>query len=149
MILLDVNVLVSAFREDAPDHVAVREWLVGVVEGESSYGVSELVLSGFLRVVTHPKVFDPPTPLEPALEYAEAMRSQPNCVVLAPGSRHWGIFVGLCQRANARGNLVPDAYLAALAIESGSQFITSDRDFSRFDGLEWRPPAVKSRAVTR
>ena len=97
----------------------------------------------FLRVVTHPKVFDPPTPLEPALEYAEAMRSQPNCVVLAPGSRHWGIFVGLCRRANARGNLVPDAYLAALAIESGSQFITSDRDFSRFDGLEWRPPAAR------
>ena len=58
MILLDVNVLVSAFREEAPDDVAVREWLVGVVEGESSYGVSELVLSGFLRIVTHPKVFD-------------------------------------------------------------------------------------------
>ncbi len=143
MILFDVNVLVSAFREDAPDHVAVRKWLVDVVEGESSYGVSELVLSGFLRIVTHPRVFDPPTPLEPALEYAQAIRSQPNCIVLAPGRRHWNIFVGLCQRANARGNLVPDAYLAALAIESGSQFITNDRDFSRFDGLEWRPPAVR------
>lgn len=98
------------------------------------------MLSGFLRIVTHPRVFSPPTPLRAALDFAEALRDQPNCVVLAPGPRHWEIFTGLCLQADARGNLVPDAYLAALAIESGSEWITTDRDYARFPGLRWRHP---------
>lgn len=141
MILLDVNVLVDAFRQDAPGHQTVRPWLEKRIRSESAFAVSDLVLSGFLRVVTHPRVFDPPTPLTAALEFAEALRAQPNCVTLAPGNRHWGIFRRLCLASDVRGNLVPDAYLAALAIESGSEWITSDRDFSRFEGLRWRPPA--------
>jgi toxin-antitoxin system PIN domain toxin len=98
------------------------------------------VLSGFLRIVTHPRIFDPPTPIEPALQFAEALRSQPTSIVVAPGPRHWAIFVDLCRRTPARGNLIPDAYLAALTIESGSELISTDRDYSRFAGLRWRPP---------
>lgn len=141
MILFDVNVLVTAFREDAPRHRQLRTFLEEVVSSEASFGLSDLVLSGFLRVVTHPRVFDPPTPIEAALAFAEALRSQPNCVRVEPGERHWGIFVRLCDETQAKGNLVPDAYLAALAIESASQWCTSDRDFSRFPGLDWRTPA--------
>lgn len=102
--------------------------------------MSDLVLSGFLRVVTHPRVFTDPTPPEDARSFVDALRGAPNCVATNPGPRHWGIFVGLCEAAGARGNLVPDAYLAALAVESGSEWVTTDRDFSRFPGLKWRHP---------
>lgn len=140
MILLDVNVLVAAFREDAPGHRTIRPWLEATVRSEGAFAVSDLVLSGFLRVVTHPRIFDPPTPLDAALGFADALCAQPNCMPIAPGERHWGIFRRLCLEAEVRGNLIPDAYLAALAIESGSEWISSDRDFSRFPGLRWRPP---------
>ena len=140
MILVDVNVLVHAFREDAPRHAALRAWLEELVDSDSAFAVADLVLSGFLRVVTHPRVFTPPTPLDKALEFVEALRSQPNCMVVSPGDRHWSIFTRLCSEADARGNLVPDAYLAALAIETGSELVTTDRDFARFPDLDWRPP---------
>ncbi len=112
-----------------------------MVESDSAFGVADLVLSGFLRVVTHPRVFAPPTPLERALEFVESLRSQPNCMILGPGDRHWSIFTRLCREGDARGNLIPDAYLAALAIETGSELVTTDRDFARFPDLRWRPPA--------
>ena len=110
------------------------------MESESAYGVSDLVLSGFLRVVTNPRVFDTPMPIDRALSAADAVRSRPNCVLIAPSDRHWEIFSRLCREAGVKGNLVPDAYFAALAIESGSEWITTDRDYSRFPGLSWRHP---------
>ncbi|MQA91201.1 MAG: PIN domain-containing protein [Gemmatimonas sp.] len=140
MLLCDVNVFVYAHREDAPDHERYRTWLEGVMNGDEAYVVSELVLSGFLRVVTHPKVFAVPSPLDAALEFAEQVRSQPHCVVAAAGLRHWDIFTRLCRQAGAKGNRIPDAYLAALAIESGSEWVTSDRGFARYPGLRWRHP---------
>lgn len=140
MVLLDINVLVRAFREDAPQHSDFKPWLDSIVGAESTFGLSDLALSGFLRIVTHPRVFDPPTPVGAALDFAETLRSQPNCLSISPGERHWSIFTRLCRESDARGNLVPDAYFAALAIESGSEWITTDRDFSRFEGLKWRHP---------
>lgn len=137
---MDVNVLVYAQREDAPNHRAYREWLELVLSGEDAFALSELVLSGVVRVLTHPRVFDPPTPLERALLFVDTLRQCEQCVPVAPGARHWEIFRRLCRAAGAKGNLVPDAYLAALAIESGSEWITTDRDFSRFPGLRWRHP---------
>jgi hypothetical protein len=135
-----VNVLVYAYREDAPRHRAYRGWLEEAVNGHEAYGLSDLVLSGFLRVVTHRKIFNPPSPIDHALEFATTLRDHPNCVRMAPGARHWEIFTRLCREAGAKRNLVPDAYLAALAIESGSEWITTDRDYSRFPGLRWRHP---------
>ena len=140
MRLVDVNVLVYAFREDAPGHAAHRAWVETMVSGDEAYAVSAHVLAGFLRIVTHPRVFHPPTPLEAALEFAEAFRSRPNAVPVAPGERHWEIFVRLCHEGGATGNLAPDAWLAALAIEWGCEFVTTDRDFARFPGLRWRHP---------
>jgi predicted nucleic acid-binding protein len=93
MILPDVSLLVYAHREDAPGHVAYREWLEAVINSDQAYGLSDWVLSGFLRVVTHPRVFNPPSTMD-----------------------------------------------QALAIESGSEWITTDRDYSRFPGLRWRHP---------
>jgi toxin-antitoxin system PIN domain toxin len=98
------------------------------------------VLSGFLRIVTHPRIFALPTPVGDAIEFVVALRGQPNCVPVEPGSRHWDVFVNLCREGQAKGNLVADAYLAALAIESGSEWITTDRDYARFPGLRSRHP---------
>lgn len=144
MILIDVNVLVYAHREDAPDHNAYLEWLQEAVRSEAPYGISDLVLSGFLRVVTHPRVFTVPSPIKEALAFAHALRERANCVLVSPGARHWEIFTKLCTTAGVKGNLVADAYLSALAIESGSEWITTDRDYSRFSGLRWRHPLGKT-----
>lgn len=102
--------------------------------------MSDVVLAGFLRVVTHPRVFQNPSSMDSALAFVNVLKERPGCVRIAPGQRHWSIFTDLCRRAGARGNLVQDAYLAALAIESGCEWITMDRDFARFPGLRWRPP---------
>ena len=140
MILCDVNVLVYAHRSDTRDHDAYRSWLENVINSQAAYGVSDVVLSGFLRIVTHPRIFSSPSRFEEALAFAAQVRNQPNAVLLQPGNRHWEIFTNLCTIANVKGNLVPDAFLAALAIESGSEWITTDRDFSRFPKLVWRHP---------
>src|SRR4051812_49035962 len=107
MILPDVNVLVYAFRDASPGHAKYRDWLRERVASPEAFGLSELVLSGVLRVLTHPAIFSPPTPLEPALEFVEALRLQPNAVMIAPGERHWELFTGLCAAARAKGNLIP------------------------------------------
>lgn len=140
MQLPDVNVLVYAFRTDTPDHERYRTWLTGLVNDESAFACSDHVLSGFLRVVTHPRVFVNPDPISDALKFAIALREAPNCVRVGPGPGHWAIFQRLCTEARAKGSLVPDAYLAAIAIESGCEWITADHDFSRFRGLRWRHP---------
>ena len=140
MLLPDVNVLIYAFRPDTPLHERFRAWLDGLVNADAAYGMSDLVLSGFLRIVTNPRIFDPPDPIGSALSFAETLRNRSNCVVLAPGPRHWDIFNSLCQAVHARGNLVADAYHAALAIESGSEWITTDGDYTRFPGLRSRRP---------
>jgi uncharacterized protein len=142
VILPDVNVLVCAYRADAPKHQRYRHWLEGVLRGNEAYGLTDLVLSGFLRVVTHPRVFSPASPMAHALEFAEVLRRHPNCILVVPGERHWEIFTRLCREARAKGNLVPDAYLAALAIESGSEWLTTDRDYSRFPGPRWSDPGA-------
>jgi hypothetical protein len=111
-----------------------------LLDSDEAVGVSELVLCGFLRVVTHPSVFDPPTPLETALAFADLLRNHPRAVLVRPGARHWEVFTRLARVATVKGNLVQDAYLAALAIESGGEWITTDRDFGRFPGLRWRHP---------
>jgi len=135
MKLLAVNILVHAHREDSERHREMKEWLETALDQPEGVAVSELALSGCLRVITHPKVFKQPTPLPVALQFIESLRNLDNLRVIAPGEKHWAIFVGLCRKAEARGNLVPDAYLAALAVETGCEWITLDRGFARFQGL--------------
>ncbi len=140
MLTPDVNVLVYAHRADAVDHARYRRWLDDLVHSDVAFGVVDAVLAGFVRVVTHPRIFKSPTPLDIALQFAEALRDRPNAVLIGPDERHWHIFTHLCRRVGAKGNLVPDAYVAALAIESGCEWITTDHDFARFEGLRWRHP---------
>lgn len=140
MILPDVNILVYAFRDDAIDHKKYRDWLLSVINSEAAYGVSPQVLSSFVRVCTHRDIFARPSALEQVLRFCETVMEPAQCQVLQPGVRHWHIFADLCRRAQASGNLVQDAWFAALAIEHGCEWITADRDYSRFPALRWRAP---------
>jgi hypothetical protein len=140
MLMPDVNVLVYAHREETPDHAAYRSWLEALVNSDQAFGISDFILSGFLRIVTHPRILNPPSPPKIAWEFAAGIRNRPNCLPISPGPRHWDIFARLCRERGVKGNLVPDAYLAALAIESGCEWITTDRDYARFPGLRWRHP---------
>ena len=140
MVSIDVNVLVYAHRQESPDHDRFRTWLEDTANAPEPFALSELVLSAFVRVVTNHRVFPEITPLDRAITEMSRLRELPNAVVIAPGRRHWGLFVELCLKAGARGNIVPDAYLAALAIEHGCEWITTDRDYARFAGLRWRHP---------
>lgn len=140
MVLPDVNVLVYAHRRDSVHHDAARRWLEDTIRSDRAYGMSELVVSAFIRVVTHPRVFNPPSPLAAALTFADEILTPVHAVRIAPGPRHWDIFARLCREANARGNLIADAYLAAMAIESGCEWVSTDGDYARFDGLIWVQP---------
>lgn len=140
MVLADVNVLVYAHREDLPQHDPFSAWLAEEVESGRSFALCDASLTGFLRIVTNGRIFEVPTPLQGALEAIEALRGQPGAIHLSPGARHWALFTNLCSAVGARGNDIPDAYLAALAIESGSELVTADRGFGRFPGLRWSCP---------
>ena len=140
MRIIDVNVLVYAFRSDSLEHAGYSQWLGRQLRGDEPIGVADAVLSSFIRLVTHPRIFRTPTPLDAALQFADSIREAPGSLTVAPGERHWNIFTSLCRQAGARGNLVPDAYLAALAIESGAELATADGDFARFPGLRWKHP---------
>jgi toxin-antitoxin system PIN domain toxin len=140
VILPDVNILVHAFRSDSLDHPTCKAWLEGVVNGEAHFGMALQVMSGMIRITTHPKVFATPSSLDEAFRFCSVILDQPHCMIIQPGEQHWRIFQRLCTESDARGNLVPDAWFAALAIESGSEWITLDRDYTRFPGLKWRLP---------
>jgi uncharacterized protein len=140
MQLIDVNVLVYAHKTGTERHDEYMAWLRDTVGSQAPFGLSELAMSGFIRVVTHPRVFDTPSTLEEAFGFVESLRIRRNAVAIRPGSRHWDIFRECCQAGGARGSLVADAYHAALAIETGSTWITTDRDFARFPHLDWRHP---------
>lgn len=140
MILPDVNVLLYAFRADSPSHDAYRDWLDSIVNGETAYGMSPQVLSAVVRVSTHPRIYRQPSALDEALSFCEVIATRPHCRLIVPGDRHWPIFERLCRAAKVKGNLVTDAWFAALAIESGCEWITEDGDFARFPGLRVRSP---------
>jgi toxin-antitoxin system PIN domain toxin len=138
--LPDVNALVYAFRREHPRCAEYREWLERLTSGPEAYGMSDIGLAEFVRVVTRPRVYQHPDSVEAALEFADQLRARAGCVLVMPGPRHGGIFGDLCRQTSARGSFIWDAYLAALAIESGCEWITTDRDFARFPGLRWSHP---------
>ena len=140
MYLVDVNILVYAYVAEIPENNRYAEWLEELLGANDKFGMSELVLSSFLRIVTNPRIYNPPSTLGEAMAFIEPITANPNCVRISPGERHWDIFVNLCKAVNARGNQIPDAYLAAIAIESDCEWITNDRSFARFPGLRFRRP---------
>jgi uncharacterized protein len=139
VILPDVNVLVLAHRSDQRDHAATRAWVEGEVNSERPFALADLVVAGFLRIVTNPRIFSVPTTLDIAIGFVDGLVEQPTCVPVTAGPRHWEILRRVLSDADARGNLVPDAHLAAIAIELGATIATRDRGFARFSA-RWLDP---------
>jgi uncharacterized protein len=140
VIVPDVNVLVHAWEPSSPEHVPCREWLEAAANSTRTLGLQPVVSSGCVRVLTHPRIFRQPAPAAAVLERIAALRRRPNVVELFPGPRAWELFAELCRVTAARGNEVPDAYIAAVTIEHGGTLVSADRGLSRFPGLDVRHP---------
>ena len=135
MILVDANLLLYAYNTKAEHHDAARAWLEQVLSGDQPVRFAWVTLLAFLRIGTSHAVFqDPLTPQE-AIEIVSQWLAQPAAAPLEPGDRHWSILSDLATRGQARGPLMMDAHLAALAIEHGATVCTTDRDFTRFSGV--------------
>lgn len=140
MLLFDVNVLINAHKQDANDHERYRSFLERAATGPAPFGMSELVCSGFIRIATDHRIYATPMHIDDAVNSVQLLMGRANCHRIQPGHRHFEIFTDLCVRTPVRGKDVADAYLAALAIESGCEWVTDDRGFARFPGLRWRRP---------
>ena len=140
MKVLDVNVVLAAHRDDHPQHDVAWSWLGLLVRTQAPFAVTDMVAGAFLRLTTNRRIFETPTPADAAFEYLVALRAQTGHVLLAPGPRHLDILRKLCLGADAVGDLVPDAQLAAIAIEHAAEVVSFDRDFARFDMLRWSRP---------
>ncbi len=140
MDLLDVNVLLYAAMPESPEHPKYKAWLDSQINGSAPFGLCDPVLSAFLRIATNARVFKTPLTIDEAIRFLEVIRLSPQFRLVLPGAGHWKIFIDLCRGINAAGNVVPDAYLAALAIEHGHEFVTNDQGFRRFVNLKWRTP---------
>lgn len=140
MIAPDVNVLLYALREDSDRHREFHAWLQAALNGPERVALFEPVLASVFRIGTHPAIYRQPTPRVIVEAFIDTCLSAPSAIAFRADAQHWALFRSLCTRAGCRGNLVQDAYLAALALEHNCTFVTTDRDFSRFPDLRWRHP---------
>jgi toxin-antitoxin system PIN domain toxin len=137
VLLPDVNILLAAFRADHVHHRAARAFLDDARSQPSTLGLGDVALSGVVRLATNPRVFLRPDTTDAVLDYIDALLEAPAQIVRA-GPGHWALVANLCRELNLRANLVPDAYLAALAFEQRAELVTLDRGFGRYPRLRWR-----------
>lgn len=143
MILPDVNTLVYAYRREADDHEAYAKWLSGIVAGAEELALVDHCLTGFLRIVTNPRIFEDPAPMSDAIGFVTRMRSARRARKLSSTTATWSAFAEMISKDRGiKANLVPDAYLAALAISHGCRIATADRGFARFDTLDFFDPVT-------
>jgi toxin-antitoxin system PIN domain toxin len=143
MIAVDSNLLVYAHREDSPWHEAAYSCLAELVEGRQTWAIPWPCLHEFLAIVTHPRIYDPPTPLGRAIDQVEAWLESTSLVLLAESEDHWERLSSLLRAGRIAGPKVHDARVAAICFQHGaSELWTIDRDFSRFPGLKVRNPLV-------
>jgi hypothetical protein len=141
MLLLDVNVLIYAHRKDSCDeHLAYADWLTSVAVGHEPFALSTLALAGVVRITTNPRVFRRPSTLDEVFGFIGELTGRRNALVVSPGPKHLEIFEHLCRATDASAKLAADAQHAAVAIEHGCTFVTTDSDFDRLPGLRWRHP---------
>ncbi len=142
LVLPDVNVLVAALLPSAAHHEADRDWLTAVVNGSDELAVVPATLVGTIRVATHPRVFDPPADLDVARRFVATLRRARATRDLVANREVWARFEQLLAAdPQARGNLVPDAWVAAMAIAHGARLATADRGMARWPDLDWFDPA--------
>jgi uncharacterized protein len=135
MFLIDVNVLLAAHRADHPNHPGVRPWFDELLAGDEPFTVPNLVWAAFLRLATNRRIFEAPTPRADAFAFVDAVTAQPHYLPANPGPRHLTLLRQVCDDADASGDLIPDAVLAALAVEHHCVVVSLDRDFARFTAI--------------
>lgn len=136
MIALDTNILVYAHREDSPFHDVAAHRVAELAEGGAAWAIPWPCIHEFLAIVTHPRIYDPPTPLTAALAQVEAWIESPSLVLLAESDQHWPELRALIERAKVTGGRIHDARVAALCRQHGVRELWSaDRDFGRFTQL--------------
>jgi uncharacterized protein len=142
VLLLDVNVVLAAHRGDHPHHEPVRAWFDAMLTNEERFAVPAVVWGSFLRLATNRRVFEIPTPREEAFAFVEAVCAQTTHLAVGPGPRHLVLLRRLCEEADAAGDLVADAVIAAIAAEHAGEVVTLDRDFARFASVQHRRPTT-------
>ena len=140
MILVDANLLVYAHVSSFPQHASARKWLDARINAAAPVGLPWPSLLAFVRIVSNPRIFDRPASVSAAWRQVESWLAAKSVWVPLPTERHLQVLGPLMASVEGRANLVPDAHLAALAIEHGLVLCSTDGDFARFDGLEWRNP---------
>jgi hypothetical protein len=145
MILVDANLLVYAHVASTPQHAASHAWLDDRLNGSAQVALPWPSLLAFVRLVCNPRVFARPLPVAAAWKQVESWLEVPVVWIPGPTERHERILGGLLGGASFRPNLVPDAHLAALAIEHGLTLCSADGDFARFPGLRWDNPIATGR----
>jgi toxin-antitoxin system PIN domain toxin len=147
MIAIDTNILVYARRAEAPHHAAARALVTRLSTGSAPWAIPWPCLYEFIKVVTHPRVFRPPTLLADAIAAVELLAGSPSVVLLGHGPAHVQHLRRMVDDGQAVGSLVHDAHIAALAVEHGvTELLSADRDFRRFRGLNVRDPFMPVRA---
>ena len=150
MIAVDTNILVYAHREDSPFHAAALCCVAELAEGAATWAIPWPCLHEFLAIVTHPRIYAPPTPLIRALDQVEAWLESPTLSLLAESATHWPALRALLAGAHVSGALVHDARVAALCRQHGVRVLWSvDRDFSRFPGFVAVNPLVRPSPTSR
>jgi hypothetical protein len=149
MILPDVNVLIYAFRKDAPQHARCNSWLTRIVAGDARFGLSPLALGAVVRVTTNTRSYSEASSLAEAFTYCDYLLGQPNCQVVEPGERHWDIFTRLCTETGTRGPRVTDAWYAALAIEWGCEWVDHGPRLRALSGIEVERAGASPELVLR
>lgn len=143
MIALDTNLLVYAHREDSPWHARAYERVAELAEGRSAWAIPWPCVHEFLAIVTHPRIYNPPTPTDRALEQVAAWLESPSLVLLAEAEGYWDTLRGLVAGGHVAGGAVHDARVAALCLHHGVRELwTADRDFGRYPSLRTRNPLV-------
>ena len=140
MILVDANLLVHAHVTAFAQHTAAREWLDERINRTAPVGLPWPSLLGFVRLISNPRIFDRPSSVTAAWQQVESWLAAESTWIPLPTDRHREVLAPLMRSAEGRANLVPDAHIAALAIEHGLVLCSTDGDFARFDGLEWHNP---------
>jgi toxin-antitoxin system PIN domain toxin len=141
VIVPDVNVLVFAYRREADRHERYARWLNQVVAGSDELGLVDMVLAGFLRIVTNPRILASPAPMVDAMAFVDGVRAAQRGRRVSATDSTWSVLSSLAaEDSEVRGNLVPDAWLAALARSHGATVATADRGFGRFPGLRFFDP---------
>jgi toxin-antitoxin system PIN domain toxin len=140
LILIDANLLLYAYDRSSPQHQGAKRWLQETLGGDESVRLALVTLLAFLRIGTSPAVFRRPLRAREAIGIVTSWLELPSVGVAEPTDGHWPLVETLARRGQARGALMMDAHLAALAIEHGATLCTTDRDFARFPRLKLRNP---------